>query len=59
MTWRAMSARPYSPEDNIMLEVWDVVDKASKRAVSESLTLAHRGEAASGKALLQHFLSST
>jgi hypothetical protein len=42
-----------------MLEVWDVVDKASKRAVSESLTLAHRGEAASGKALLQHFLSST
>ena len=31
-----------SPEDNIMLEVWDVVDKASRRDISESLTLAHK-----------------
>ncbi len=35
--WQARS----NPEDNIMLEVWDVIDKASKRAISESLTLAH------------------
>ncbi|MDA9098648.1 hypothetical protein N9L76_06915 [bacterium] len=43
--WQARS----SPEDNVMLEVWDVVDKASKRDVSESLTLAHKGEAESGQ----------
>ena len=27
--WQARS----NPEDNIMLEVWDVIDKASKRAI--------------------------
>jgi hypothetical protein len=43
--WTARS----SPEDNIMLEVWDVVDKASKRSVSGSLTLAHKGETATGQ----------
>jgi hypothetical protein len=31
-----------------MLEVWDVVDKASKRNISESLTLARKGDAESG-----------
>ena len=35
--WQARS----SPEDVVMLEVWDVVDKARKLPVSESLTLAH------------------
>ena len=42
--WQARS----SPEDNVMLEVWDVVDKARTRDVSESLTLAHKGDAPSG-----------
>ena len=33
-----------------MLEVWDVIDKASKRAISESLTLAHNvDETAEGR----------
>ena len=35
--WTARS----SPEDTVMLEVWDVVDKASKRKISDSLTLAN------------------
>ena len=43
--WQARS----SPEDNVMLEVWDVVDRASKRDVSESLTLAHKGDAEAGQ----------
>ena len=44
--WQARS----NPEDNIMLEVWDVIDKASKRAISESLTLAHNvDETAEGR----------
>ena len=37
------------PEDNVMLEVWDVVDRARKRGVSESLTLAHKGDAEAGQ----------
>ena len=42
--WTARS----SPEDNVMLEVWDVVDKAAKRAVSDALkTMAHDGARAS------------
>ena len=45
--WTARS----SPEDTVMLEVWDVVDKASKRKVSDSLTLANanRDDAESGR----------
>jgi len=43
--WQARS----SPEDNVMLEVWDVVDRARKRDVSESLTLAHKGDAEAGQ----------
>jgi GTPase SAR1 family protein len=45
--WTARS----SPEDNVMLEVWDVVDKASKRKISDSLTLANanRDDAESGQ----------
>ena len=36
--WKAKG----SMRDEIMLEVWDVVDKANARKLSESLTLAHR-----------------
>ena len=45
--WTARS----SPEDTVMLEVWDVVDKASKRKISDSLTLANanRDDAESGR----------
>ena len=32
--------------DNVALEVWDVVDRAPKRNVSENLTLAKRANAA-------------
>lgn len=42
VAWRAKSC----PEDNVVLEVWDVVDKAPKRTVSESLTLAKKVDAA-------------
>ena len=43
--WQARS----SPEDNVMLDVWGVVDRARKRDVSESLTLAHKGDAEAGQ----------
>ena len=43
VSWRAKSC----PEDNVALEVWDVVDRAPKRAVSENLTLAAKAQAAS------------
>lgn len=42
VAWRAKSC----PEDNVALEVWDVVDRAPKRSVSENLTLAKRASAA-------------
>lgn len=42
VAWRAKSC----PEDNVALEVWDVVDRAPKRNVSENLTLAKRANAA-------------
>ena len=43
VSWRAKSC----PEDNVALEVWDVVDRAPKRAVSDNLTLAAKASAAS------------
>lgn len=42
VAWRAKSC----PEDNVALEVWDVVDRAPKRNVSENLTLAKKANAA-------------
>lgn len=42
VSWRAKSC----PEDNVALEVWDVVDRAPKRSVSENLTLAKKANAA-------------
>lgn len=42
VAWRAKSC----PEDNVALEVWDVVDRAPKRNVSENLTLAKNANAA-------------
>ena len=42
VSWRAKSC----PEDNVALEVWDVVDRAPKRAVSENLTLAASAQSA-------------
>ena len=42
--WKAKG----SLRDEIMLEVWDVVDKANARKISESLTLAHRAALMNG-----------
>ncbi|ABO98319.1 predicted protein, partial [Ostreococcus lucimarinus CCE9901] len=42
VSWRAKSC----PEDVVALEVWDVVDKAPKRDVSDNLTLAKKASAA-------------
>ena len=43
--WQA----PLEPGGQRDLEVWDVVDRARKRDVSESLTLAHKGDAEAGQ----------